>query len=153
MSSQPFVTRTIALDSEIRRHSAATLVQNLPLDGGLEVVVRKKVKARKLSQNDLYWAGPLKDIATQAWVQGRQYHIDIWHEHAKELFLPDEYFEGICKSEQYRKWDVTPSGKRVLVGSTTDLTIKGFAVYLEQVLAFGANLGVMFSASPREWAA
>ena len=62
----------------------------------------------------------------------------------KSDFLPEEFEEGITK-EGYRKWDYTSSGDRFLVGSTTDLTVKGFAIYLQQVEAFGANLGVMFN--------
>jgi hypothetical protein len=45
---------------------------------------------------------------------------------------------------KWKKWDYTPNGDRILVGSTTDLTVKGFSQYLEQVHAFGSSLGVMF---------
>jgi hypothetical protein len=38
----------------------------------------------------------------------------------------------------------------MLVGSTTQLTKPGFALYLTQVEAFGGNMGVEFSASPNE---
>lgn len=150
MNKQPFTTRKTALDTELRRHAVSSLIDNLPLDAGLEVVVRKIVKARKPDQNALMWSGPLKNIAEQAWVDGRQFHINTWHDHFKREFLPEDYIEGICKSDSYMKWDYSPSGERVLVGSTTDLTVRGFSIYLEQVLAFGANLGVMFSANPNE---
>jgi hypothetical protein len=44
-----------------------------------------------------------------------------------------------------------PSGERVLIGSTTQLTVRGFAQYLTRVEAYGAQeLSVEFHANPRE---
>ena len=151
MSRQKFDTRTILLRAPMQRDALLALVANLPLDADkpLQVVVREEVKARKPDQNALMWSGPLKDIAQQAWVLGRQYSDVVWHEHFKTLFLPDDFDPELCK-EGYRKLDVTPTGKQVLVGSTTELTVKGFALYLEQVYAEGANMGVEFSANPKE---
>lgn len=147
-----FQARKILLRAEMQRDAAIALLRNLPLDASkpLELVVREEVKARKPDQNALMWAGPLKDIAQQAWVDGRQYRDVVWHEHFKEMFLPDEFDADLCK-EGYRKYDFTPAGKRVLVGSTTELTVKGFSQYLEQVYAFGANLGVQFHANPNDY--
>ena len=89
-------------------------------------------------------------------MQGRTYSDVIWHEMFKEKFLPDETTfqtpeqRAEMVKEKYRKYDTRPDGKRVLVGSTTELTIKGFAIYLQQVEAFCANLGVIYSANPNE---
>lgn len=151
MKRQTFVTRKIRLVGEQQRETAIAMIRNMPLDAKnpLEVVAREEVKARKPDQNALMWAGPLKDISEQAYVDGRRFSDVVWHEHFKELFLPDEFDAELCK-EGYRKWDYTPAGKRVLVGSTTELTVKGFAQYLTQVEAFGANLGVLFHANPNE---
>ena len=44
----------------------------------------------------------------------------------------------------------TLDGGQHLVGSTTQLTVRGFSDFLEQVFAFGSSLGVQFSANPNE---
>lgn len=146
-----FVTRNLLLRSEAVRESAITLLRNVPIDPDkpLQVLVREEVKARKPDQNSLMWVGPLADIAEQAWLQGRQYTAEVWHEHFKREFLPDEFDAEQCK-DGYRKWDYTPNGERVLIGSTTQLTVRGFAIYLQRVEAFGADLEVKFHANPRE---
>lgn len=151
MKRQKFEQRKIMLRSSIQRDTLQALVANLPLDdkNPLEVIVREEVKPRRPDQNALMWVGPLKDIAEQAYVQGRTFSAEVWHEHFKELYLPEEADPELTK-DGYRKYDFTPAGKRVLVGSTTELTVKGFAQYLEQVIAFGAALGVLFHASPNE---
>lgn len=148
---QPFSTRKIRLVGEQQRETAIAMIRNLPIDPvkPLELVAREEVKARKPDQNALMWVGPLADIAEQAYVNGRTYSAAVWHEHFKAEFLPEEFDAELCK-EGYRKYDYTPAGDRVLIGSTTELTIKGFAQYLEQVIAFGASLGVQFHANPNE---
>lgn len=118
---------------------------NLPLDEEypIEVLIREQVKPRKLSQNALMWAGPLNDIAEQAWVNGKRFTAEAWHEFFKREYLPEEYDPELCK-DGYVKWQITPRGDRALVGSTTMLTVKGMAQYLTQVEAAGAELGVEF---------
>lgn len=152
MSQRPnFETRRILLRGGEQRQRAIALLQHVPLDAKkpLEVLVREEVKPRKLDQNALMWVGPLSDIAAQAWVNGRQFSDVTWHEHFKRLYLPEEFNADLCK-EGYRKWDFTPAGEKVLVGSTTELTVKGFSQYLEQVYADGANMGVELHANPNE---
>lgn len=150
MNREKFTTRTIRLIGEQQLNTAMALLSNLPIDTKkpLELVIREEVKPRKLDQNALMWVGPLKDISEQAYVNGRTFSDVVWHEHFKEEFLP-ESFDAELTKEGYKKYEFTPSGKRVLVGSTTQLTVKGFALYLQQVEAFGANLGVMFHANPK----
>ena len=148
---QPFKTRKIRLIAKDQVSTLLSLIPNLPIDAEkpLEVVIREEVKSRKQDQNNLMWACQLKDISEQAYVDGRTYTPEVWHEHFKELFLPDEFsydknnIQEVVK-EGYKKWEDAPSGTRILVGSTTQLTVKGFALYLQQIEAFGANLGVMF---------
>ncbi len=150
----PFKTRTFRLVGFEQINSLAALVRNLPTDSEkpLEVIIREEKRVRKLDQNALMWAGPLRDIAEQAWVHGKQFSPEIWHEHLKREALPDETdpfsFHADHVKDGYRKWDFTPKGQRVLVGSTTQLTVKGFVAYLEQVYACGASLGVQFGARP-----
>lgn len=151
MSARPqFNTRTFRLVGIDQRDRLLALVGNLPIDTQkpLEVVIREEKKARKLDQNALYWAGPLRDIAEQAWVRGRQYSAEVFHEYFKREFLPDpdhSDFDDTHVKDGYRKWADMPNGMRVLVGSTTKLTVRGMSAYLEQVYAAGANLGVQFS--------
>lgn len=139
--------KSFLLYGESQLAAIQSLLPNLPLDADepLEVVVRERVKPRKKSQNDLMWAGPLRDIAEQAWVQGQRFTAEVWHEQFKRDFLPEEYDPELCK-EGYVKWQITPRGDRALVGSTTMLTVKGMAQYLTQVEAAGAELGVEFRA-------
>jgi hypothetical protein len=140
-----YAARPFLLSSDAIRDRAIAAIQNAPIDPlrPLQVLVREEVKQRKPDQNALMWSGPLADIAAQAWIGGRQYSADVWHEHFKREHLPEEYDPELCK-EGYRKWDFTPGGERILVGSTTQLTVRGFARYLTQVESDGAGMGVTF---------
>lgn len=153
---QKFNERKFRLVGAQQVSAILALLPNLPIDTDkpLELVIREEVKARKPDQNALMWSGPLADIEEQAYVNGRTFTATVWHEHFKAEYLPEEFDADLTK-EGYTKYDFTPSGDRVMVGSTKELTIKGFAQYLEQVIAFGANLGVRFHANPndRRWAA
>lgn len=147
MTRQKYPTRKILLRAPQQVEVAISAIRNAPLDQSkpLELLIREEVKARKPDQNSLMWAGPLKDIAEQGYVDGRTYTAEVWHEHFKREFLPESYDPELCKREDYRKWDYTPGGERILVGSTTDLTVRGFALYLTQVEAYAASeLGVVF---------
>ena len=146
-----FDKRVLVLRSEEIRDRAVALLRNLPIDAEspLQVTVDIYRPPRKKSQSDLMWAGPLKDMEQQAYVEGRRFSAEVWHEWAKENFLPDEFDPEHCR-EGYVKWSEGPDGKRRMVGSTTMLTKYGMSVYLEQLFAAGANLGVQFSANPNE---
>ncbi len=154
MMSKPaqFKTRKIVLVSERERELFINAAKNAPL--GIEGMLREPVKTRKLDQNALLWVGPIADMVKQAWVNGRTYTAEVWHHHLKQEFLPeddDPDLERLVKDvETWKKWDYTPSGERILVGSTTQLSIYGFSQYLEQVYAFGASLGVRFSAGKQQ---
>lgn len=151
MTATHYLTRTVRLDTPERKRLFILAVESAP--DFVEGVIREPVRARKLDQNALMWVGPLKDLAEQAWVQGRTYSPEVWHEHMKRTYLPEdddpELSRLVKNPETWRKWDITPGGERVLAGSTTDLTVYGMSQYLEQLYAFGAGLGVMFSAGPR----
>lgn len=154
MGRAKFNRRVIRLTGPVPLQSALTLLQNVPLDPAkpLEVEVREAVKVRNLDQNAYYWKR-ISEIAEQAWIGGKQFSAEILHEHFKREFLPeeddDEIVDLVRDWHTYRKWAFTPSGERICVGSTTQLTPKGFARFVEQVEAFGAELGVQFSANPR----
>jgi hypothetical protein len=150
MKREKYPTRTIVLVGSMQKDTARILLEQAPIDmhKPLELVIREQQKERKLDQNSLMWVSQLADISAQAYVNGRTYSAELWHEFFKREYLPDEYDPELCK-EGYRKWDYSPGGERVLIGSTTELTIKGFAQYLTQIEAHGASLGVMFGAGRR----
>ena len=156
-AAQEFKAQKVILLGPAQRDAAITKLNNVPLGYGLEMIIRPIQKVRGLDANSRMWAGPLKDIAEQAWVGGRLYSDEVWHEQFKAEYLPEldspELDMLVKDPETYIKWDFNSKGDRVLVGSTTQLTKHGFALYLQQVESFGASLGVMFSASPRERAA
>jgi len=144
----------VYLRSRVQVDHLLKLIPNLPLDSEkpVEVVIREQAKKRKLSLNAAMWAGPLRDIEENAWVGGRQYSAEVWHEHFKECYLPDENApdfnpEHVVDPEAYRKWDIDPwKDMRVLVGSTTQLTDKGMRLYLLQMEAEAATeYGVTFT--------
>lgn len=151
--AEKFKTRTILLAGPVQVQTVLAAVPHLPL--GIEVVFREPVKVRGMDQNALYWVGPLANIAEQAWIGGRQYSAEVLHEHFKGAYLPEDndpdLAELVKDPETWKKWDFTPAGDRICIGSTTKLTKRGFSQYLEQVHAFGAGLGVLFSASPNEY--
>jgi hypothetical protein len=144
-----FLTRKIIIIGEVQKALAMSMIENLPVDpvNPLEVTARELVRSRSLDSNAAMWAGTLRDISQQAWVQGKQYSAEVWHEEFKREYLPEEFDDELCKAG-YRKWDFLPNGERVLIGSTTQLTVRGFALYLQTVEAFGAGLGVQFSVNP-----
>lgn len=130
---------------------AMALLRNVPLDPlrPLEFLLREEVKPRKLDQNGLMWAGPLADIAAQAWLDGRQFSAEVWHHWLKVELLPEEYDPELCL-EGYRKWEFDPDGNRILVGSTKMLTVRGMSEHLDAIFAFGATLGVQFRVVGKE---
>jgi len=151
MNRQPFQQRTFRLIGQQQVAGLIGLIGNLPVDAAnpLEVVIREEKKKRTLDQQALMWAGPLRDIAAQAWIDGQQFAAEVWHEHLKREFLPDErkaLHDSSHVKDGYRKWATTPVGDIALIGSTTQLTVRGMAEYLEQVYAYGAGLGVQFGA-------
>ncbi|RFP19135.1 recombination protein NinB [Duganella sp. BJB475] len=149
MTRQKFEQRKLLLRGQEQVDRAIALLRTVPLDDKkpLEVLVREEVKARKLDQQGLMWAGPLKDLSEQAWIEQRQYSPEVWHEFCKKEFLPEELDPELCL-EGYRKWDFDPAGDRVLVGSTTMLTVKGMAWHITQIHALGGSLGVEFHEAP-----
>ena len=135
------LNRTIILRTEAIRAAAVAAVSHLPTDQDhpLEVVIRPHKATRRLEQNALYWVR-LGEIADQAYIGGRLYDAETLHAWCKREFLPDVTSRGTAK------WIVLPNGERVLNMSTGDLNVSEFADYLTQVEAWGAGLGVMFSA-------
>jgi len=124
----------------------SAMLNNLPLDGSKEVVIRDYVKPQSHLQRKLMFGVRLEEIAKQAWVNGRQYSVLTWHEYFKEEYLPEKFIEGETL-EGYQKWIEMPNGTVRMAGSTTKLTTRGQINYMHQVEAYAAQeLGVRFSA-------
>lgn len=150
MKRSKFPTRRILVVSPAQLGIAIAVLNTVPVDPGhpIEIRIGEQVKRRNNDQNALMWAGPLKDIADQAYVNGATYSDEVWHEHFKREFLPEEPDIELTR-EGYQKWRYLPNGERILKASTGDLTTKGFSIYLEQIYAYGASLGVQFGVSER----
>ena len=150
MKRARFPTRKILVVSPAELSTAAAVLKTVPVDAAnpIEIRIGEQVKGRNKDQNALMWAGPLRDIANQAYVNGQTYSIDVWHEHFKREFLPEEADIELTR-EGYQKWRYLPSGERILKASTGDLTTKGFSIYLEQIYAYGASLGAQFGVAER----
>lgn len=124
----------------------SAMLNNLPLDGSKEVVIREYVKPQSHQQRKLMFGVRLEEIAKQAWIERRQYPVSTWHEFFKEKYLPESFVEGETL-EGYQKWIEMPDGTLRMIGSTTKLTTRGQVNYMHQVESFAAQeLGVMFSA-------
>lgn len=127
---------------------AITLIGHVPVDNKrpLELVIREEVKVRGLDANGYYWLR-LGELSAQAWLEGRQFNTDTWHEFAKRNIMAEEIMtkDGAVRS----KWIEGPDGFMSVI-STTQLERGCFADYTTAVEAFGANLGVKYSANPKE---
>lgn len=148
MSRPKFATRQFFLRTDTQTATLLALIPHLPLDqdNPLEVVIREPVKARGMDQNGYYFMR-IGELAGQAWIDGKQFSKDAWHEYAKKNIMPEEITtkDGEVRS----KWEETPDGGMSVI-STTRLERGCFADYTNAVEAFGASLGVMFSASRDE---
>lgn len=95
----------------------------------LSITVQEHKAKRSLEQNRLYWQR-LNEIADQAWVGGKQYSAEAWHEHFKRLFI------GM---------DELPGGGKVGI-STTTLSVADFSDYINRIEAYAATeLGINLS--------
>lgn len=144
-----FVKRVVLLRSQTQIDTLLALLPNLPLDAEkpLQVTIEEYRPARKLTQQAAMWTGPLADIAEQAYVEGRRYSAEVWAEYYKGLYLPNEFDPELCQ-DGFVKYAFGIDGKPVLIGSTTQLTLRGMALYMQQLEADGAQRGVFFHAPP-----
>jgi len=92
----------------------------------LAVMVQEYKAKRSGDQNRYYWR-TLNEIAEQAWVGGRQFSADAWHEHFKRQMIGHEEL---------------PHGGTAGI-STTSLSVAEFAEYVGKVEAYAAGeLGI-----------
>ena len=145
----PIAKIIILIRSEQQKELLASKINNLPVDADrpIQIVISEETKARGQDQNGLMWLR-IGEISGQGWINKRQYAKDCWHKYLKDNEMPEEVElkDGtICS-----KWIEQIDGSREVI-STTELSAKCFSEYITIIEAFGAGLGVMFSANPREF--
>jgi NinB protein len=126
-----FILRTaehvMGLDIFVRKNWRAMADAGKPL----AVSVTEHKAKRNKDQNARYWAGVLPAIAQQAWVRGRQYSEEVWHDFFKRRFIGMEEL---------------PSGE-ITGKSSANLNVSDFADFSDEVEAYGATeLGVIYPA-------
>jgi hypothetical protein len=142
------MTDTVYREFELKSESVAgALWQFLKLNAKalseagkpLWCIVTNDAKKRNNLQNARYWKAVLKPIADQTWVAGRHFESKAWHIHYAEKFLPMIEVP-------------MPDGSiRLERTSTTDLKVREFSEYMQQVEADAATeLGVRFDADPSQ---
>jgi len=100
----------------------------------LRLIFTSDEKKRNAEQNRFYWGVVLRDIAEQAWINGRQFNKDVWHEYLARMY-------GVCE-------DVTLPDGEIIVRrkSTTQMSVGEFSTYLNEVQAYATGtLGVEFA--------
>lgn len=133
------------LIGESQREACKRVISNLPLDGSMTVKITPYSKPGSAAQRGAWWGIRLGEFADQAWDNGKQYSVHVWHYLLKERFLPNAPEDGLTLPG-YEKWVELPDGSLKMIGSTERLTAKGRAQFMEQVEAFGAQeFGIMFS--------
>lgn len=144
----PIAKMIFLLRSESQKELFARKVNNLPVDAEnpIQITISEQTKARGLDLNGLMWLR-ITEISQQVWRDGRQFDKDIWHRYLKLNEMPDEVEmkDGTIRS----KWVEVPDGSQDVI-STALLSAGFFSRYITIIEAFGASLGVMFSANPRE---
>ena len=99
----------------------------------LRLIVTAEEKKRNETQNKFYWGAVLRDISSQAWVNGQQFSKDTWHEYFARQF-------GVCEDVTLPDGEIVSRRK-----STTQMSVGEFSAYTAQVQAYAANnLGVSF---------
>lgn len=104
-------------------------------EGGrpLRLIATSSDSKRNTEQNKRYWGFVLKTVADQAWVEGKQYSQDVWHEYFARKF-------GVCEDITLPDGEVITRRK-----STTQMTVSEFAEYMNQCESYAATkLGVEF---------
>lgn len=99
----------------------------------LRLIVTQDEKKRNREQNRRYWGYLLQTIAESAWVDGKQFDKDTWHEYFARK-------HGICDEV------ILPGGEIVTRRkSTTQMSVGEFSEYMQRVEADAASeLGVEF---------
>lgn len=139
MSAQQPLYREFILSSG---DAAGALVRLIKANGSafaaagtpLRVLVTSEEQKRNSDSNRYYWGCVLRCISEQAWVDGKQFDKDVWHEYYARKF-------GICEEVTLPNGELVTRRK-----STADMTVGEFSTYINQVQANAASeLGVEFA--------
>ena len=106
------------LHAMLKQNAAAMAQQGRPL----VVTVSEHKAKRHNAQNARYWV-LLTHIAEHAWVNGRQYSSEVWHDYMRGRFIGME--EG-------------PDGRQVPMRSSA-LSVSEFADYMTRVEAYALD--------------
>ena len=117
----------LALVAFVKANAAACMDRGRPL----RVIVTEDEKKRNTEQNHRLWGYLYKTIAEQAWVDGKQFSKEVWHEHFARMF-------GVCEEM------ILPDGEIITRRkSTTEMTVGEFADFMTQIEVYAAQeLGV-----------
>ena len=109
--------------------SAYDLCQQLMGEGAAyELVLRPMKSKRSIDQNRRYWL-LLREISAVAWLNGRQFSDETWHEFFKRTFIGCDEI-------------AMPDGSTELRGiSTTKLKVDEFGDYMLQIEQWAAEQG------------
>lgn len=92
----------------------------------LAVTIQEHKAKRSVDQNKRYWA-ILNEIAANAWVSGRQFSAEAWHEFFKAKFIG---------------YEETPDGRLHGI-STTTLNVAEFGDYMTRIEVYSTDeLGI-----------
>ncbi len=144
----PIAKMIFLIRYERDRELLSNKIGNLPLDeeNPIQIAISEKTKSRGLDQNGLMWKR-IGEISSQGWINKRQYSKECWHKYLKDNEMPEEV--ELKDGTVCSKWIEQIDGSMETI-STTELSARFFAKYITIIEAFGAGLGVMFSANPRE---
>ena len=109
--------------------SAYDLCQQLMGEGAAyELVLRPMKSKRSIEQNKRYWT-LLREVSAVAWLNGRQFSDETWHEFFKRTFIGCDEI-------------AMPDGSTELRGiSTTKLKVDEFGDYMLQIEQWAAEQG------------
>jgi hypothetical protein len=93
----------------------------------LRVIVTAEERKRNELQNRFYFGAVLRDISEQAWVDGRQYDKDAWHEHLARKY-------GVLEDVELPGGEIITRRK-----STTQMSVAEFSTYVNAVQAYAAG--------------
>lgn len=119
------------LISFLKHNAPAAIERDQPLEATVRV---HKPHASDAQHNTIRLIN--EQIAKQAWVRGKQFDHETWHEHIKRELLPEVTNRG------KKKWRYLPDESRELAIGTTDLDREEKSAYIDAQIAFAASLGV-----------
>lgn len=94
----------------------------------IEVVLRDAKSKRSTDQNKRYWR-ILREVAAVAWIDGKQFDDETWHEYFRRLFIGANEIS-------------LPDGSTMLRGiSTTTLNVSEFSDYMDAIVRWASENG------------